>query len=94
MKDTYFILTVLRKNDEDLFIDDCLCRIGVGFAHIDEDIKRKDAISTVYDMLERRLNGDNGDEVVQKVYRLASIEEVSRCYSCFHIYCLIFSSFK
>ena len=60
----------MRNTDIHLFVDECLRRLGVAFAHVDEDAERKASILEVYSMLERRVMGDKGSEVVQTVSRL------------------------
>ena len=47
-----------READLGLFIDECLCKLGLAFGHTDEDSKRKDTLYEVFAMLDRRTEGD------------------------------------
>ena len=42
---------VMEKVDVDLFVDDMLCRVGMSFAHTDEDDKRRVSIEETFKMV-------------------------------------------
>ena len=63
-------IAILRTSDDHLFVDECLCRIGVAFAHLDDEPKRKECILEVYDLLRKRCVSETKPTVMDTVWTL------------------------